>query len=114
METGLHLVDDEEQKSLDLEQRERVDTKFDKELKNQMDKDPYLNLGFGMVAYFRMLVYLMSIFAFFTLLQIPSIYFYQSYKGLEGLSNYSKAKYSIGNMGFSGPNCVSTYVGLKS
>ena len=69
-------------------------------------------LGFGMVAYFRMLSSLIIIFLLFSLLIIPSLYIYSSYNGMEGLQNYSKAKYSIGNLGFSGVTCLSIYLGL--
>jgi hypothetical protein len=59
-----------------------------------------------------MLVSFIAIFVLFTLISIPAICIFSSYDGLEGLSNYSKAKYSIGNMGFSENICVSMYLGV--
>jgi hypothetical protein len=58
-----------------------------------------------MVAYFKMLTYLIGIFLLFSLMMIPAIYTYLSYNGLEGLISYSKSKYSIGNFGFSETVC---------
>lgn len=68
-------------------------------------EDPYLTLGFGMVAYFSMLKALILMFSIFTLLVLPVISIYGSYDGLESGNNYSKTKYSLGNMGFSEHIC---------
>lgn len=76
------------------------------------DSDPYMNLGFGMVAYFRMLSSFIIVFFIFSLISIPAIGIFSSYNGLADLSNYSKTKYSLGNLGFSENICVSMYVGV--
>jgi len=68
-------------------------------------EDPYLMLGFGMVAYFSMLKALILMFSLFTLLVLPVISIYGSYDGLSSGNNYSKTKYSLGNMGFSEHIC---------
>lgn len=65
-----------------------------------------------MIAYFRMLYYLIGIFIVFSILSIPSIVIYSSYDGLAELSNYSKSKYTLGNMGYSGATCSSMYLGV--
>ena len=69
-------------------------------------------LGFGMIAYFRMLSYFIAIFLLFSILSIPSIVIYSSYDGLDDLSNYSKARFSLGNIGYSGSVCMSMYIGV--
>lgn len=56
---------------------------------------------------------MMAMFFFFSILSIPAIYMYSSNNGLEGLNNYYKARYSVGNFGFSGDFCRSSYVGLN-
>lgn len=58
----------------------------------------------------KMMIFL---FAIFTLLSIPAIAIYSSHDGLEGQANYSRAKYSLGNMGFSGATCSSMFLGVK-
>lgn len=68
-------------------------------------EDPYLTLGFGMVAYFSMLKALILMFSIFTLLALPVINIYGGYDGLESGNNYSKTKYSLGNLGFSEHIC---------
>ena len=68
-------------------------------------EDPYLRLGFGMVAYFSMLKALILMFSLFTLLVLPVIFIYGGYDGLKSGSNYSKSKYSLGNLGFSENIC---------
>ena len=68
-------------------------------------EDPYLTLGFGMVAYFSMLKALILMFSIFTLLVLPVISIYGGYDGLKSGNNYSKSKYSLGNMGFSEHIC---------
>lgn len=80
--------------------------------KKEEKEDPYLLLGYGMIAYFRLLIYLTISFLLFTLLSIPALVIYSSYDGLSWLGNYSKTKYSLGNMGFTGYYCDSTYYGL--
>ena len=59
-----------------------------------------------------MLKTMILMFFIFTLLMTPAIILYSSNDGLFGLSNYSKAKYSLGNLGFSGDSCRSTYVAI--
>eukprot|EP00347_Sterkiella_histriomuscorum_P002409 403368266 len=82
-------------------------------LQNQaVTEDPYLNLGFGLVAYFKMIKTFIFLFFVFSLLSIPAIGIYSSHKGLEGLQNYSRAKFSLGNMGFSDSICMSMYLGV--
>lgn len=69
------------------------------------DENPYLSLGFGMVAYYTMLRTLIYMFIVFTFLMIPVITTYASYDGLSKGNNYSKTKYSLGNMGFTEHIC---------
>lgn len=52
---------------------------------NQGSEDPYLNLGFGIVAYFRMIRTMIVLFLIFTILQIPALVIYSNHDGLEGL-----------------------------
>jgi hypothetical protein len=75
-------------------------------------EDPYLTLGFGMVAYFSMLKALILMFSIFTLLVLPVISIYGSYTGLESGDNYAKSKYSLGNMGFSEHICKHIFTSI--
>lgn len=78
----------------------------------QEDEDPYLMLGFGMVAYFTMLRTLIMMFSFFTLMMIPTIFVYSSYNGLESGTNYAKTKFSLGNLGFSEHICKHQFLSI--
>jgi hypothetical protein len=55
---------------------------------------------------------MMWMFLLFSLLMIPGMYLYSKNDGMVGLSNYSKAKYTVGNIGFSADNCQSMYLGI--
>jgi hypothetical protein len=79
---------------------------------NDPSQDPYLSLGFGMVAYFSMLRALVLSFILFSLLAFPMISTYASYKGLDSGNNYSKTKFSLGNFGFSEHLCKHIFVGV--
>jgi hypothetical protein len=72
-----------------------------KKEKKQENEDPYLIIGFGMVAYFKMLKSLILMFIIFTLLSIPAICIYTHHNGQKDLVNYSKSRYTLGNLGFS-------------
>lgn len=72
---------------------------------DQPEEDPYLSLGYGMVAYFSMLKALILMFSIFCLMVVPVIGIYASYNGLESGANYGKTKYSLGNMGFTEHIC---------
>lgn len=63
-----------------------------------------------MVAYFSMLKALILMFSIFSLMVIPVLSIYTSYNGLESGINYSKTKYSLGNMGFSEHICKHVFV----
>jgi hypothetical protein len=55
----------------------------------------------------------MLAFLIFTVIIIPVLFIYGSNNGLEGLSNYTTARFTLGNLGFSNDACRSTYVGIK-
>lgn len=48
-------------------------------------------LGYGMIAYFKMLRSLIIMFFIFTLLSLPSLIIYSSNEGLFGSKDYTKA-----------------------
>jgi hypothetical protein len=77
------------------------------------NEDPFNSLGFGVVAYLRMVKNLMIMFLLFSILIIPAIYLFVTNDGLTGLNNYSKAQFSLGNLGFSRDVCRSVYLGLN-
>jgi hypothetical protein len=58
---------------------------------SQENQNPYLMLGYGMIAYFNMLLFLITMFFIFTLLALVPLFIYSSYNGMEGLANYAKA-----------------------
>jgi len=79
---------------------------------DDLSQDPYLSLGFGMVAYFSMLRALIACFVFFSLLAVPMIQTYASYSGLESGNNFAKTKFSLGNFGFTEHLCKHIFIGI--
>ena len=78
--------------------------------------NPYNELGFGFTAYFGMLRTFICIFFTFTIIMTPLLVIYGTTDGLVMESNprTSKARYSLGNLGFSGSSCISQYVDLNT
>lgn len=50
----------------------------------QLEKDPFLQLGFGMNAYFDTLWYLMIMMMLVCVFSFPTMYIYKSYDGIKG------------------------------
>jgi len=71
----------------------------------QIEEDPFLRLGYGLNAYFMLMVKLLSMMVFCTILVLPFLYLYQSYEGLSGSRKYYLAKYSLGNIGGASTGC---------
>jgi hypothetical protein len=77
-------------------------------------EDPYLQLGFGMCAYFNLLRSFILLFALLTFLAVPAIGIYSARSGLKDLRNYDRSQYSVGNLGFSDSICETYYIGITS
>ena len=77
-----------------------------------MNKDPFNSMGFGIVAFLRMIKHMMWMFLLFTLLIIPAVIIFYKNDGMQGLTNYSLARFTAGNFGFSADNCRSLYLGI--
>lgn len=75
-------------------------------------EDPYLSLGYGMVAYFHMLKVFIMMWSLFTILVIPVIYIYAQYTGLRAGVNFMKTQFSLGNMGFTTNTCKHTFTSV--
>ena len=72
-------------------------------------ENPYNELGFGFTAYFGMLRTFICIFAVFSIIMSPLLIIYGTTNGLVIESNPRtvKARYTLGNLGFSGATCIS-------
>ena len=77
----------------------------------KQQKDPYLILGYGMIAYFDMLRVLIYVFGLITLLSLPSLFIYNSYDAMRNANNKIFSAYSLGNMGFSAGRCFTGPLG---
>ncbi len=67
--------------------------------------DPYLILGFGMIAYRDLLFTMIIIFSILTVVMMPAFFFFQKYDGIRPAAQKSYVKYSLGNMGYSTAQC---------
>lgn len=72
--------------------------------------EPLAQLGFGIVAYTGMLYYMIWAFALYTLLLLPTFYFYaggDAYAGVDDQSKLGYAPRTIGALGYSSYQCSS-------
>ena len=76
------------------------------------EEDPYLSFGFGFVAYFSLLRTMIVMFFLFSLLSIYPLWAYTSNDGMVDAGNYSRARFSIGNLGFQEALCQRTFLDL--
>ena len=78
------------------------------------EPDPYLTLGFGIQAYFKMSIILLGIFFLLACLSGPIMLIYNKYDGLNStLPNHYMTQVSLGNLGFSTPACRFYYANLE-
>ena len=77
-------------------------------------ENPYNELGFGFTAYFQMLRTFICVFVAFSVIMSPAMAIYGKTDGLVVASNprTTKARYELGNLGYSGASCISQYVEL--
>ena len=78
-------------------------------------EDPLEQLGFGIVAYNEMLYKFIWLFAFFSLLMAPVIYFFQNGQGYQftpkALQSYEMR--TLGNLGYSSVQCKSVPLAVE-
>jgi hypothetical protein len=79
------------------------------------DEDPANYLGFGIVSYFSLIKTMILIFMVLSLVHLPVMKAYSSYKNYSNdLLDKFKKDYSIGNLGFATPKCVHMGLGARS
>lgn len=64
-----------------------------------LDEDPYLRLGYGINAYFDVILQLLALMIFCSILVLPILWYSASFEAHQGQTGYFITKYSIGNMG---------------
>jgi hypothetical protein len=73
----------------------------------------FLSLGYGVNAYFDVLVSFIKLYFLMSLINVGLILIYYSYDGMRSLSGATfTSKVSIGNMGFSEPYCMTVNFGV--
>ena len=65
-----------------------------------------------MVAYLKLLKTMVWLFLLFSIIMTPIMVIFGLNDGLAEMSNYSKIRFSLGNLGFSTDFCRSTYLGI--
>jgi len=72
-------------------------------------EDPVGFLGFGIVSYFDLIRTMLILFAVLSLVNLPTLLIYKSYKNFseDMVDNFHRTS-TLGNMGFSMPKCVDT------
>jgi hypothetical protein len=72
-------------------EEQEIDLMKDNDTKSKDEDDPFLQLGFGICAYFNLLRMFIMLFFFLTLLALPILFVYNSKSGLSGLRNYERS-----------------------
>lgn len=75
--------------------------------KNDVQKDPFLLLGYGVNAYFASMLHMAKMFGMITLFCIPvyMIYSQNEAKTFEGGAAYALNKFTLGNLGGASVQC---------
>jgi len=68
----------------------------------ELDKDPMLELGYGVISYRNLVWAFFLLFSFFSLIMVPCMFFYSSHDGVD-MESYAKS--SIGNLGYAEAKC---------
>ena len=68
-------------------------------------KDPYLILGFGMIAYKDLLFTLIMLFSFLTIIISPAFFYFDKYNGINKNIRKPYVQYSLGNMVYTTTQC---------
>ena len=74
-----------------------------------LDQDPYLRLGYGLNAYFDIIVELMVLMLLCMLVTTPLMIKYGSFDSLQGQIGYQINRFSLGNLGGSMTHCSQFY-----
>jgi hypothetical protein len=87
-----------------------------REQNKMLKDDPFLYLGYGVNAYFRILYQMMMLFIIVTIFYLPifSVYSSNSAKALKGQASYGINQYSMGNIGGSGVECATAEIRVGS
>lgn len=93
---------------------EDLDVTLDSHHSDPESEDPYLQLGFGMCAYFNLLRTFIFVFLLLSVLSVPALVIYSSHDGMKGLRNYERSQFSVGNIGFADSVCNNYYIGITS
>ena len=76
----------------------------------RIEEDPYLQLGYGMNAYFQIVLQLMCMVFCIMLVTVPMMMIYSTHEGLIAEPGYSFNQYTLGNFGGSDTLCaISTF-----
>jgi len=68
--------------------------------------DPFNNYGFGIIAYFKLLNYLMYAYLLIGAMAVLLMYIYAKGGTLDNERNGYLAKYTLGNLGQSQADCI--------
>lgn len=85
------------------------------EEEDDVNYDPYGQLGYGWEAYFSTMNIFGWIFLLMTICMLPAFSYYYHYGGLKSSSHgYYNSAWMLGNFGFNKQVCVSDYVQLNA
>lgn len=91
-------------------------TKFDEcnDGNNGASVDPFNSFGFGFIAYFKLLRYLIACFTVISLLALVNISIFSKAASFVGERNAIVASTTMGNLGYTQSLCIVQYINLES
>jgi hypothetical protein len=96
------LLDSEEERSDGIRQGKKENERSMKIRTQKLkSKKGFLTLGYGFVAYFNFLEFIILIFSALTVLSLPSMYFFWNYRDADSENISWMTKLQMGNLGYS-------------
>ena len=75
-------------------------------------KKGFWTLGYGFVAYFTFLELMVLLFTVLTILSIPSLYYYITFRGSSKGNKSMLDTFHMGNLGYAAPLCREVHLGV--
>jgi hypothetical protein len=79
----------------------------------QKENKGFLTLGYGFVAYFSFMEFMIVLFTILTVLSAPSIYYYMTFRDTKGTKVGFLDHFSMGNLGYSSTLCRDVHLGVS-
>jgi hypothetical protein len=87
--------------------------KENKSIQDKLNDDPFMDYGFGIVAFFQLMRTLIYVYIVISILACVMMWFYTFGDAIEKDRNGAVSQLSLGNYGFAMYKCFIQYIELK-